>query len=942
MPAHRTRALRDDSELDDTSSSRRQFRSSRNQRATQMYHRNEVAQINQSLQIGQQYGMVALPRHPARLPSHIQNEVDHYNLYPDLQDDLPPSSQVALSHARYHRLRWYAEERELRMAEWAKIEDEAAATFFWCQRHTRNWSTHKPPSATVPFTCVCPASLITKRAVDLIDICERHPSFPITFCKCIPEVIRLMYHGYIASSAKVPRTAFSIPLIQLHHQIWQVSTISASGFTKALMSFLDDRHKQPLLGRGSDKSRQLRMPFTHSIDLYSRILILKDALYQEGLSMTSNQRWSEKCPQCFGPREHKQKAHANEPDFIMAMDGNYQQRHYAHASKDSPTDSQYPPSFLPPGKINPHMLAVEATEGNVAEVEDPCAESHKVADDKRDGTTWEKCDDSGLFATACRHDVPLLYANVYKSGEKLYYPIALLANIILDFPESKFGILYDIGCQLETHINKRDLLPEQRADLMFGTSVFHAFVHEWHCQVKYNPRLNNCRSQYFTDGLNEASGEWLRSKLDKATQKTAEAQENLAQLHAMRNPHGTHGKRYTNNFFKDQWDQEQAYHCKTQVSYREKQKKELGRLLCLQEQLETEWSVELLNTSQAIARAATVSKLGTEIAEQRARVGDDILFHDLSVEENDRLLEIWYLKSQIRHKFLAMIQEKRPLLRVCRPGEQTTLGTDGQQKIIESLRKRTKQLHKVLKRYNKKVKQFVCSKPDHVHPREIEYTNLMSLEAEDPFWNDGLFTNKNEPWAVDHNTQNGIRFLATVNRGLEEKRRLGWEVRRAMQWAIERHDNLQSLLTLTSLEPHKRRMAAQAVLHSKFINNYCLQRVWNIPFLQVFDETASQIGDNNIRARWVAQMKYFADEFHGGRASMIPGDLPDIGGDNAGANNIEQRHIEIGDQGADGLHDNKQADDNQGDDDQYMQEMADLLNQNMMEELANEAGQVGD
>jgi hypothetical protein len=53
----------------------------------------------------------------------------------------------------------------------------------------------------------------------------------------------------------------------------------------------------------------------------------------------------------------------------MAMDGNYQQRHYAHASKDSPTDSQYPPSFLPPGKINPHMLAVEATEGNVAEVE---------------------------------------------------------------------------------------------------------------------------------------------------------------------------------------------------------------------------------------------------------------------------------------------------------------------------------------------------------------------------------------------------------------------------------------------------------------------------------------------------------------------------------------------------------------------------------------------
>jgi hypothetical protein len=91
----------------------------------------------------------------------------------------------------------------------------------------------------------------------LTSFVEQHPSFPITFCKCIPDVIRLMYHDYIASSAKVPRTAFLIPLIQLQHQIWQVLIISALGLTKALMSFLDNQHKQPLLGRGYDKSGQL-------------------------------------------------------------------------------------------------------------------------------------------------------------------------------------------------------------------------------------------------------------------------------------------------------------------------------------------------------------------------------------------------------------------------------------------------------------------------------------------------------------------------------------------------------------------------------------------------------------------------------------------------------------------------------------------------------------
>jgi hypothetical protein len=51
--------------------------------------------------------------------------------------------------------------------------------------------------------------------------------------------------------------------------------------------------------------------------------------------------------------------------------------------------------------------------------QDPCAALHKVVDDSRDSTTWEKCDDFGLFGVSCQHDVPLLSANVYKAGEKL-------------------------------------------------------------------------------------------------------------------------------------------------------------------------------------------------------------------------------------------------------------------------------------------------------------------------------------------------------------------------------------------------------------------------------------------------------------------------------------------------------------------------------------------
>jgi hypothetical protein len=31
----------------------------------------------------------------------------------------------------------------------------------------------------------------------------------------------------------------------------------------------------------------------------------------------------------------------------------------------------------------------------------------------------------------------------------------------------------------------------EQNSLLFGTSVFHAYVHEWSCQLNYNPRLND-------------------------------------------------------------------------------------------------------------------------------------------------------------------------------------------------------------------------------------------------------------------------------------------------------------------------------------------------------------------------------------------------------------------------------------------------------------------
>ncbi|WAR55412.1 hypothetical protein PtB15_6B153 [Puccinia triticina] len=413
------------------------------------------------------------------------NDPGHQHVAEDHLDALQPT----LNHARFHRLRSYAEARERRTEEWAEIENQAAATYLYCQTYSSNWSTGEYPNE------------------------------------------------------------------------------------------------------------------------------------HEGLQTTNEQKWASKCPQCFGPKENEVKSDPDEPDFIIAMDGNYQKRHYAYASKDLPTNSQYPPTFLPPSGVNTSEALCEATNVHVTGVEDPCALAHKVADDTRDNTTWQKCDDNG---------------------------------------------------------------------------------------------------------------ELLLCKFNLAAETTQAARNALDLLNQLPNPYSETGGTYTNIFFQQQWDDERAYHLETTQSYQEKQKKELGHLLCLEEQLEAEWSWEGLSAAQGIARANIASRLSDQILEQRTKVGDPTILENLT-------------------------------------------GTNGQQKLIKSVRKQAKALHKVLNKYTKQVHTFIRLFPDRTHPRPLEYDELLNLKSEDPFWNNGLFTNENQPWAVDPTTQKGIRHLAALRRGEEEQRRLGWE-----------------------------------------------------------------------------------------------------------------------------------------------------------------------
>lgn len=120
---------------------------------------------------------------------------------------------------------------------------------------------------------------------------------------------------------------------------------------------------------------------------------------------------------------------------------------------------------------------------------DGCQESFIAADKRREKASTTFFADTGLMAMMCRHDRVLWLANMVSAGEKQHYSLALLQRLFQELPpDMSVGVLYDIGCQLDRSCLKWNFLSEFIDRITFAISVFHAYGHQWPCQVVYHPR----------------------------------------------------------------------------------------------------------------------------------------------------------------------------------------------------------------------------------------------------------------------------------------------------------------------------------------------------------------------------------------------------------------------------------------------------------------------
>ncbi|KAG1793314.1 uncharacterized protein HD556DRAFT_1432309 [Suillus plorans] len=77
-----------------------------------------------------------------------------------------------------------------------------------------------------------------------------------------------------------------------------------------------------------------------------------------------------------------------------------------------------------------------------------------------------------------------------KAREKQHYALALLDRLFKHLPaQMTIGLLYDIGCQLERSCCKWKFMDNSiLSRIAFAVAVFHAYGHQWPCQIVYHPR----------------------------------------------------------------------------------------------------------------------------------------------------------------------------------------------------------------------------------------------------------------------------------------------------------------------------------------------------------------------------------------------------------------------------------------------------------------------
>ncbi|KAJ7583725.1 hypothetical protein C8J56DRAFT_1094564 [Mycena floridula] len=515
-------------------------------------------------------------------------------------------------------------------------------------------------------------------------------------------------------------------------------------------------------------------------------------------------------------------------DIHLAVDGNFHHRHIAGAGEDIPFHK--PKHFVSKSFVDAIGDRLAKAKGRAPKkytpvvpdiAVDSCRDAHNAAkgdhvtrgdddepvDKPRKGVDF---DDKGLMALVCRHDIPLLFANIDTPGEQQKFSIALIEVISHLVPlNAVLVFLYDIACIVD------------RSILKFATSAMHAYGHQWSCQLVYNPRLHlglgltdgegverlwarlrrligverrsgrsrriwliDRQSDAIGRDLREGLGDWIVNRLTKGV--------DFQSKKACRQVKGCG---VSMSVLRREWEDQKATQLSLRAHTPAKLRKEVSKVLALQTDIQS------LDDAIRLARKAITDAHATprslELLVQLKRTQDTLklqvegLYASLNIESEfpelkgvdaEHLILLFLardLKVNIRKRAVGSFLEWERLDQSV-GGRQQTIGTKKHQETRKNISKHKPALMNSLRLFNSyadSLERLSSKSPSIPIPQHLP-TDLKSLRESSDLFQDVWITpcEMTIPlWLDSADIRDGIQGMVKLDRCDEERIHLGLE-----------------------------------------------------------------------------------------------------------------------------------------------------------------------
>ncbi|KAH6906264.1 hypothetical protein BKA70DRAFT_1106739, partial [Coprinopsis sp. MPI-PUGE-AT-0042] len=468
---------------------------------------------------------------------------------------------------------------------------------------------------------------------------------------------------------------------------------------------------------------------------------------------------------------------------------------------------------------------------------DGCRDSFLAADERRTKASTRVFADTGVMGLLCRHDQPLWLVNMTTPGERQFYVLALLQKLFDHLPLSmRVGLLYDIGCQFHRSCMKWDFLGKLLDRLIFGISVFHAYGHQWPCQLIYHPR--KCSGFGLSDGEGcerfwsmikllipslrvsgsfqrifaldvqisylgvrsfDNMGAWLRKKWEACSRKRQEAEKMLQELP------------YTNDEYYAEWQAQVEYQTRPlrRVS-KNAGKRAVEEILSLEslsatyikekDELDTRLMKgdsgaldELLAMREELS--SKMQSLSESINKKKSALGLEGR-KDLKRLTNSEFLRLKVNAHSLKDRLVANLQKRK--FEMERLEKAIHIGTSTEHKLkthVETqLRKKQPTIKNTIHRYNELCAQMERLVKGNRAPRgavvplQIDDHSVYQLDVDSPIWDNTCFDEDLSTvprWMSDDGIRSGIKAVLQMDRCREEEARLKREIQNLQDWSIE-------------------------------------------------------------------------------------------------------------------------------------------------------------